>query len=145
VTELSKLNLDDDHQEALGAEDNQRWSLTRKGDLEVWAEVWPCDHPDERFTARLVWVDYPGDLPPSVTFVDPSTGMLGVPSAWPVAAGFRPPNDICATWTQEGYVAHPEWKQDRSKRLVIRGNALLLILRILTHELDCSFTKRHAA
>ena len=142
MSELSKLNLDDDFQEALGVADAQRWSLSRKDDLVVWAEVHPMDQPRERFTARLVWTEYPGDLPASVMFVDPATGSSSVRSAWPTGAGFRPPGDICATWTREGYQLHPEWLTDRSKRLVIRGNALLLVLRILQHELDCNFTGR---
>ncbi|MGH6956805.1 MAG: hypothetical protein ACREEW_09110 [Caulobacteraceae bacterium] len=142
MSALSKLNLDDDFQEALGVEDAQRWSLTRKNDLVVWVEVHPVDHPGERFTARLLWSEYPGDLPPSVMFVDPVTGSSAVRSAWPTGAGFRPPSDICATWTREGYQLHPEWLGDKSKRLVIRGNALLLVLRVLQHELDCNFTGR---
>lgn len=142
MSALSKLNLDDDFQEALGVEDAQRWSLSRKGDLVVWAEVHPIDQPGELFTARLLWTDYPGDLPASVIFVEPDTGRTGVPLAWPTGAGFRPPTDICATWTREGYQVHPEWLTDRSKRLVIRDNALLLVLRILQHELDCNFMGR---
>lgn len=142
MSALSKLNLDDDFNEALGVSDAQRWSLSRKGDLVVWAEMHPIDQPEERFTARLAWTDYPGDLPASVIFLDPATGQTGVMSAWPTGAGFRPPTDICATWTREGYQVHPEWLGDRSKRLVIRGNALLLGLRMLQHELDCNFTGR---
>ncbi|WP_162919005.1 hypothetical protein [Taklimakanibacter deserti] len=142
MKQLSKLNLDDDFAAALRAEDAGRWELGREGDLEVWITLSPGDHPEERFTARLLWNTYPGDLPPSVLFVDPTNGSLGVPSAWPIAAGFRPPNDICATWTAEGYVAHPEWVGDKSKRLIIRGNVLLLIIRILQDELDRSFAGR---
>lgn len=140
---LSKLNLDDDFVEAVAAEDAVRWRLARKGDLEVWVTLSPDGHEQEAFTARLAWEVYPGDWPPSVRFVDPSTGSLNAPTAWPAGAGFRPPNDICATWTSEGYTTHPEWKTDTNKRLVIRGNALLLIVRILQHELDCNFTGRH--
>lgn len=143
MSELSKLNLDDDFAEALRVEDGKRWVLERKGDLEVWVAVAPEGHLRERFTARLLWSTYPGDLPPSVLFVEPGAGCLRVPTAWPEAAGFRPPNDICATWTLEGYITHPEWKNDPTKHLVIRGNALLLVVRILQQELDCSFTKRH--
>lgn len=142
MSELSTLNLNDDFEEVLQVEEASGWSLERMGDLEIWATLSPCDHPIELFTARLVWTEYPGDFPASVTFVDPDSGLLGVPTAWPVAAGFRPPNDICANWTSEGYIAHPEWKGDRSKRLVITGNALLLSLRCLQHELDCTFTGR---
>lgn len=143
MSTVSKLNLDDDFEEAVAAEDAGRWLLERKGDLEVWVTLSPEGHPTEQFTARLAWSTYPGDWPPSVLFVEPSTGALGVPTAWPAGAGFRPPNDICATWTFEGYTTHPEWKADASKRLVITGNALLLSVRTLQHELDCNFTGRH--
>ena len=143
MSEVSKLNLDDDYVEALGVEDAERWVLERKGDLEVWTTVSPLDLPDERFTARLLWIVYPGDLPPSVQFVEPATARLGVTTAWPEGAGFRPPNDICATWTLEGYTAHPEWKNDRAKRLKIQGNALLLTLRNLQQALDSGFIRRH--
>ncbi len=142
MSEVSKLNLDDDFAEALKVEDARRWDLERKGGLEVWVTLAPEGHPAERFTARLLWTAYPGDLPPSVQFVEPSTGRLGVRSTWPMAPGFRPPNDICANWTLEGYAAHPEWKKDAATRLVIRGNALLLSVRNLQHELDCGFTGR---
>lgn len=142
MSEVSKLNLDDDFAEALKADDAHRWALERRGDLEVWVTLAPDGHPDERFTARLLWTAYPGDWPPSVLFVEPQTGKLGVPSAWPMAPGFRPPNDICANWTREGYTTHPEWKADPAVRMAIRGNALLLSVRTLQHELDCGFTGR---
>lgn len=144
MSSLSKLNLGDDFAEAQLTEDASRWNLERKGDLEVWATVYPIHRPNELFTARLTWLTYPGDLPASVTFVEPVTGRLGIATAWPKAAGFRPPTDICATWTAEGYIAHPEWKPDPSKRLRINGNALLLVLRILVHELDSSFEGRNS-
>lgn len=143
MSELSKLNLDDDFKGAVAAEDARRWQLERKADLEVWVTLSPDGHEEQTFTARLYWTVYPGDWPPSVRFLDPSTGSLDAPTGWPTGSGFRPPNDICATWTLEGYMTHPEWKTDPSKRLVIRGNALLLIVRILQHELDCNFTGRH--
>lgn len=143
MSQLSKLNLDDDFKEAVAAEDAGCWLLERKGDLEVWVTLSPEGYEQESFTARLVWAVYPGDWPPSVRFVDPAIGRDDMPTAWPAGAGFRPPNDICATWTLEGYATHPEWRTDSSKRLVIRGNALLLILRTLQHELDCNYTARH--
>lgn len=143
MSQLSKLNLDDDFAEATQSPSAARWRLERKGDLEVWVTLSPEGHEREIFTARLAWATYPGEWPPSVLFVDPTTEVLNAPHAWPTGSGFRPPNDICATWTAEGYVTHPEWKTDPTKRLVIRGNALLLIAGMLQHELDCHFTGRH--
>lgn len=143
MSELSTLNMDDDLEEAASAAEPGSRRLERKGDLEIWVTLSPEGHEDESFTARLAWEDYPGDWPPSVLFVDPSTGRSDVPTAWPTGPSFRPPVDICATWTFEGYVTHPEWKGDRSKRLVIGDNAVLQFARILQHELDCNFTGRH--
>ena len=143
MSQLSKLNLDDDFAAATESPSASRWRPERKGDLEVWVTLSPDGHEQEMFTARLAWTEYPGDWPPSVLFVDPATADLRTPNAWPTGPGFRPPNDICATWTAEGYVTHPEWKTDKAKRLMIRGNALLLIAGILQHELDCHFTGRY--
>lgn len=143
MSELAKLALDEDFEEAIKAVDSDRWSLARKGDLEVWVTLSPESRPTEAFTARLLWTTYPGDLPPSVKFVDPATGRLGVPSAWPTGSGFRPPNDICANWCSEGYDTHPEWRTDAAIRLKIRGNALLMIVRVLKQELDVHCTGRH--
>jgi|GEM_PF-2953083 len=143
MTELAKLALDEDFEEAIKAADSNRWSLIRKGDLEVWVTLSPEGQLTETFTARLLWLNYPGDLPPSVQFVEPETGLLGVPAAWPTGSGFRPPNDICANWCSEGYDTHPEWRTDSAIRLKIRGNALLMIVRLLKQELDLNFTGRH--
>lgn len=145
MSELAELALDEDFEEALKAPDSTRWSLTRKGSLEVWATLSPEGHVAEVFIARLVWSNYPGGLPPSVQFVEPETGRLGVPAAWPTGSGFRPPNDICANWCSEGYDTHPEWRTDRAIRLKIRGNALLMIVRLLKQELDINFAGRHRA
>jgi hypothetical protein len=78
-----------------------------------------------------------------VKFVDPETGRLDVPTAWPTGSGFRPPNDICANWCSEGYDTHPEWRTDTATRWKVRGNALLEIVRTLQLNLDIHFTGRH--
>lgn len=140
---VAKLMLDEDFA-AMAADDAQRWRLERKGDLQVWVTLSPEGHEQEVFTARLAWTKYSDDWPPSVLFVDPATGAVNVPSAWPTGQGFRPPNDICANWTSEGFVTHPEWKADPTKRLNMHGNPLRFIVVTLQHELDCHFTGRFA-
>jgi len=69
-----------DLDDAARAADTSRWSLDHRGDLEVWATVYPLAHRTETFIARLFWRRYP-DEPPSVKFVDPTTKALNVPKA----------------------------------------------------------------
>ena len=136
------MNFEDDLKAASETTDAARWSFDRRGDLELWATVSPASHPSDRFIARLYWPDYPGDRPPSVKFVDPSTGRLDVPKAWPTANGFRPASlDICANWTAEGFTIHPEWGQTEH-RWTSRGNIILKVMRILQGELDTSYGGR---
>ena len=139
--ELSKAIFESDLEDAKAADDAARWLLDHRGGLEVWATVSPAGHDADKFTARLCWTRYPDDLP-SVKFVDPETGALGVAKAWPNARGFRPPTDICATWTLEGHQTHPEWKSDARYRWDGRGNVLLKTLRTLQSELDESYQGR---
>ncbi len=142
--EVSKAAFAADLDDAARAADASRWSLDHPGDLVVWATVYPLAHPGETFIARLFWRRYPDELP-SVKFVDPTTKALNVPKAWPIARGFRPPNDICATWTLEGFEAHPDWRNDPRYRWRSDGNVLLKTLRTLQQELDESFQGRSGA
>jgi len=139
--DVSKVAFESDLEEAKTAEDASRWSFDRRGDVEVWVSVSPSGHEAERYVARLFWTRYPD--PPSVKFVDPTTGALNVPKAWPVARGFRPPNDICASWTLEGFGVHPEWVNDVRYKWDNRGNILLKTVRTLQQELDESYQGRH--
>lgn len=142
MDEVSTLNLTDDIEAAKTTHVGRRWIVEDKGDGVIWVTTSPEECPDERFTARLAWATYPGVLPPSVLFVNAATGALGELSAWPKAAGFRPPNDICATWTAEGYSIHPEWRGDRSKRIKIDANPFLQFAGLMQQELDRSFDGR---
>jgi len=143
VSELSKLNFADDLADARQAPDASRWALDHRGDLEVWATVSPEGHDADTFIARLLWLEYPGDNPASVKFVDPATGRLDVPTAWPQADSFRPQSfDICANWTAEGFGLHPEWRQDARLRWRVDGNVLLKTLRILVDQIDVSYQGR---
>lgn len=139
--ELSKAAFESDLEDAKQADDAFRWSFDRRADLEVWVTVSPRGHDSERFVARLAWNRYP-DAWPSVQFVDPETGKLNAPKAWPTGRGFRPPNDICATWTAEGHAIHPEWANDPRYKLVAHGNMILRSVRTLQGELDESFQGR---
>lgn len=141
MKELSILNLGDDLRAISALAESTKWSIVPKDDLVIWVTLAAEGTPADRYIARMEWETYPGDLPPSVVFVD-EHGTTGVPSAWPRAAGFRPPNDICATWTAEGYKAHPEWLNDKSKRWVVSGNAALLAIRTLQLVLDTTYEGR---
>jgi hypothetical protein len=63
---------------------------------------------DDAFIARIAWQIYP-DAAPSVLFASAVGGGTVDPKHWPMAAGFRAPNDICKPFTAEGQALHPEW------------------------------------
>lgn len=141
MTTLARLNFEDDLAEAQAQQESD-WKIEDRGDLTAWVTVAPISAADEKFTAQMVWKDYPGSEPASVVFVDPETGATGVQSAWPTALGFRPPTDICSNWTAEGFALHPEWRSDATLRWDPRGNPLLASIRHLQHVLDLSFQGR---
>lgn len=140
--DLSGLNFQDDYEEVLRCEDARRWTLEKPGPLEIWAKLSPIGTPAEVFQVRWLWSRYPDD-PPSMKFRDPATGRLDVATAWPEVRGFRPPTfDACVNWCSEGFVLHPEWKNDPKFRWTGSGNALLKVLRTLQAELDDHFQRR---
>jgi len=140
---LSERNLEGDFLEATTAGGGDRWKLTRPAPLEVHAVVSSGKHPEERFTARLLWTHYP-DSPPSLKFIDAASGRLDLPSAWPMLRGFRPASlDTCVNWTSEGMNLHPEWRDDPKFRWDRRGNVLLRTLQTLIAELDEFCEGRH--
>lgn len=142
---LAVLNFEDDLKAASEASDAARWRFERRADLEVWITVSPAGHDADLYIARLFWLNYPGDKPPSVKFVDPETGRLDMAKAWPMANGFRPASyDICANWTAEGFAVHPEWASTEN-RWNAAGNNILKVTRILQQELDNSYTGRFNA
>ncbi|MGH9921100.1 MAG: hypothetical protein ACRD6W_19800, partial [Nitrososphaerales archaeon] len=95
-TPLSAMNLDDDLEGTKRAERASRWQLAKSGPLEVRVTMSPVRQPHEKFTARLLWTEYPSQ-PPSVRFIDPESGRHDVKTAWPVAQNVRlePHWDIC--------------------------------------------------
>jgi len=134
--DLSRLNLDQDFQEALACEDATRWKLERPEPLVVLAAMSSAKQPEEVFQAQFRWTKYP-DGPPSMKFRDMATGRVDVPTAWPVVRGFRPKSlDACVSWCAEGFALHPEWQKDPRYMWVSSGNVLLKVLRFLQGELD---------
>lgn len=119
-----------------------RWAVEQAGNLAVRAAVSPRSAPDERFYVKLEWKDYPGRLPASVVFLDPETGQKGSNRCWPNILGVRPPNDICACWTTEGFIAHPEWLPDPAMAWNPGDNPILTQLRYLQHEMDHNYQGR---
>ena len=141
--DLSALNLSDDYDEAQRAPDASRWKLELPTPLEVLAVMSPSSAPEEAFQARLLWSVYP-DEPPSLKFRDPRTGRLDLTSAWPRVRGFRPPSlDACVNYSLEGFIAHPEWRNDPRFRWDPSGNVLLKELRTIQSELDNHYQGRH--
>lgn len=140
---LSELNLKDDYERVLALPDAARWTLEKPASLEVWATLAPAAAPAEKFQARLLWREYPGEAP-SLKFRDPATGRLDLTSAWPKIRGFRPTSfDACVSYCAEGFGLHPEWKTDPRYRWDAKGNVLLKVLRILQDEFDNYFDGRH--
>lgn len=140
--EFSRLAFEEDLKAVLILEDAKRWTITRVGELEIYVTASPAAFPNEKFQARFAWNSYPGE-PPSFKFRDPATGRLDLTSAWPEVPGYRPGNlDACVNWSSEGFVAHPEWKNDANIRWHPTGNVLLKVLRLLQKDLDEKFVKR---
>ncbi len=134
--DLSALNLKDDFEEAAGVSDAISWKLEMPSALEVFATMSPAGQPCEMYQARLLWTKYP-DEAPSLKFRDPLSGRLDLPQAWPIARGFRPQSlDACVNWCAEGFVLHPEWRNDSRWKWNSNGNPLLWVLRQLQEELD---------
>lgn len=140
--EFSELSFKEDLAEVLSLPESSRWKIEAVGSLEVYVTLSSAKAPDSFFQARLLWNVYPTD-PPSLKFRDPATGRLDLPTAWPEIRGFRPTNlDACVNWCGEGFVAHPEWKNDANAKWNPQGNALLRVLRIMQREFDECFVKR---
>lgn len=140
---LSELNLTDDLAEILGdPSTSKRWVIERPMPMELWITMSPKSNLEECFQARLLWTSYP-EQPPSLKFRDPETGRLDMKIAWPQVPGFRPDTlDACVNWVQEGFITHPEWRNDPKTRWDGSGNALLRILEQIQELLDWHFGGR---
>ncbi len=136
------IAFEDDLQDAETVADAARWRLDRGGRQEVFVTLGSAADAGNTYQARLAWRNYPNDAP-SVKFRNPANGSLSEPTAWPVVRGFRPGNlDCCVNWSEEGFVAHPEWRNDPKFRWRADGNAVLKVLRILQSEMDDHYSGR---
>lgn len=142
MTSLAQLLFEKHFEQAKQDEGACRWNFERADTLALDVTLSPRRAPDDVYLARLRWTDYPGRLPASVVFLHPETREAGAKSSWPTIAGVRPPNDICACWTAEGYVAHPEWLSAPSMVWDTGDNAVLTQLRFLQHEMDFTYQGR---
>jgi hypothetical protein len=140
--EFSELTFTEDLAEVLSLPEASRWKIEHVGSLEVHVALSSVKVPADVFNVRLYWNSYPME-PPSLKFRDPATGRIDLPTAWPEVRGFRPANlDACVNWCSEGFVTHPEWKNDPNTKWNPQGNALLRVLRLLQREMDEFFVKR---
>lgn len=140
--DLSVLCLAADYAEVVASPEAERWALKLVAPLEVLATMSPRSTPNDKFQARLLWTEYPGN-PPSLKFRNLGTGDIADPRAWPVCPGFRPTScDACVNWTAEGLALHPEWAHSAATRWNPSGNALYRVLCILQDTLDLDFNGR---
>lgn len=143
MDELSQLNFEQDFKEVLSLADAERWKVEKIGPLDAMVSVVSQKAPEEIFFARLIWNVYPGE-PPSLKFRDGSKGSYNVATAWPEVRGFRPTSlDACVNYCIEGFMLHPEWRNDPEKKWNPLGNALLRVIKTLQNELDDYFIKRY--
>src|ERR1700732_2156434 len=141
--ELSGLNFEEDLKQASEVPEAYRWKIQKAGPLELYVDLSSEKSPQEFFQARLLWVTYPGESPPSLKFRDPTTGRIDLATAWPVVRGFRPASfDACVNWCAEGFALHPEWKNDPNVKWNPAGNPILRTLRNLQNEMDRHFQGR---
>lgn len=138
------INLSDDEAAVTAFLAEHDGRLVREADDPAicWLELRPAASPSERFYARLVWTRYPDD-PPSILFADGVGGQLGVERAWPIAPGYRAPNDICKPLSAEGYALHPEWRTG-SDAWPTEGNPFLWVAETLQYDLDNQYQGRAA-
>jgi hypothetical protein len=100
-----------------------------------WLTFRPRGQPSERYHVRVGWTVYPGEAP-SVKFATAVGGALGETAAWPIIPGYRPGSfDICAPFTAEGFVTHPEWRTS-AERWPTTGNPFLWVAQTLQNDLD---------
>lgn len=142
MSSLDELLFDKDLAEVRQDVEAHRWTLERADTLAVYVTISPKCAPKEVYLVRLRWTEYPGQLPASVVFLHPETRAAGAKSSWPTIDGVRPPNDICACWTAEGYIAHQEWLGDPNMTWNTGDNALLTQLRFLQHQMDFTYQGR---
>jgi hypothetical protein len=138
----TRINLDDDEAAVSAFLVEHDGRLVRDADNPeiYWLELRPASDSAERFYPRLVWTRYPDD-PPSILFADGVAGPLGVTRAWPLARGYRAPNDICKPLSAEGYALHQEWRAGPDA-WPTDGNPFLWVVQQLQYDLDNEYQGR---
>ncbi|WP_182920285.1 hypothetical protein [Nocardioides cavernaquae] len=99
-----------------------------------WAVIQPAQLGTSPFVVRIHWTVYP-DLPPSVLFAAEVGGLANVAAAWPAAAGYRAPNDICKPFTAEGQALHPEWASG-AQAWRSEGNPFLYVIQNVQDDIN---------
>ncbi|MBV8861857.1 MAG: hypothetical protein JO082_14360 [Mycobacterium sp.] len=133
----STIRLDEDHSAVKLLLAHEGGRLVKRGTDPTglyWALLQPSTPASAPFIARINWTVYP-DRPPSILFADQIGGQTGVVSAWPAAAGYRAPNDICKPFTAEGHAVHPEWKTGHH-RWRNEGNPFLFVVETLLDDIN---------
>jgi hypothetical protein len=121
------LNLAADLTEVRAVATETGWSVDGPSDLVI--RVTMRSRVDaQSYCFRIIGNGYP-EQAPSIACIDPESGSTHVQSAWPQCQGFRPGNqDLCLPLSAEGFVAHPEWRNDAEKKWNPVGNPLLRVL-----------------
>ena len=120
-----------------------RWKLERDESvpLGLFATMHPIGKPTELYKAHLRWNSL--FTPPSLKFVDPSSGAENIPSAWPQCFGFRPGSlDACLPWTAEGHLLHPEWARTTKNSFPKVDAPVQFALLNIQISLDKTYTGR---
>lgn len=143
ATELELALFEEELQTVRELPEANRWQLERDDSvpLGLFAEMRPRGYPDDLYKARIRWTDYFGPL--SLKFIDIETGADDVPAAWPKCFGFRPSSfDACLSWTAEGHLLHPEWKNSAARRFPKVDAPMQHALLCVQYSLDNSYTGR---
>jgi hypothetical protein len=120
-----------------------RWNLERDSSvpLGLFVVMHPKSDPTEQYKSHLRWSGL--FAPPSLKFVDLSSGAENIPSAWPRCFGFRPTNlDACLPWTAEGQALHPEWANSMKNSFPKVDAPLQFALLNIQASLDKSYSGR---
>jgi hypothetical protein len=120
-----------------------RWQLERDKSvpLGLFAVMHPASKPTELFQARIRWTNYFG--PPSLKFINITSGADTDPAAWPRCYGFRPGAlDTCLPWTAEGHALHREWQGSATHSFPEVELPMQYVLLRIQHSLDGSYEGR---
>ena len=144
ATSMELELFDEQLREVASLPEASRWVIERDTTVELGLTVvmHSSRKPDDHYKARIRWTNLFG--PFSLKFIDMNTGSDCAPTAWPVCAGFSPPNLFaCLTLTKEGHDHHPEWKNNPATRFPETDAPVQLALVSLQAHLDTTYQGRH--